>query len=163
MQNKEALIEHLENQWRSVDEPTSIITLKRIIEFIVGLEEENRNAGLTAIAQHFISTLSLHYLDIMSIFQQKAEQEEIDLEEREGTFHDTLEASFPLMLGLSSDISIQSLNDLLTLSNITVGLYRLSHVDSAERAQRWMYKLPKLYHSQLAQEHLIINAKDTPY
>ncbi len=87
MQNKEALIEHLENQWRSVDEPTSIITLKRIIEFIVGLEEENRNAGLTAIAQHFISTLSLHYLDIMSIFQQKAEQEEIDLKEREGTFH----------------------------------------------------------------------------
>jgi len=87
MQNKEALIEHLENQWRSVDEPTSIITLKRIIEFIMGLEEENRNAGLTAIAKHFISTLSLHYLDIMSIFQQKAEQEEIDLKEREGTFH----------------------------------------------------------------------------
>ncbi len=96
-------------------------------------------------------------------FAQRAEQEEIDLEEREGTFHDTLEASFPLMLGLSSNISIQSLNDLLTLSNITIGLYRLSHVDSAERAQRWMYKLPKLYHSQLAQEHLIINAKDTPY
>ena len=65
---------------------------------------------------------------------------------------------FPLMLGLSSNISIQSLNDLLTLSNITVGLYRLSHVDSAERAQRWMYKLPKLYYSQLEQAHLLISS-----
>ena len=162
MQNKEALIEYLEDQWQSIHEASSI-RFRPLIELIVGLDEENRNAGLTAIAKHFISTLSLHYLDIMSIFQQKAEQEEIDLEEREGTFHDTLESSFPLMLGLSSNIFIQSLNDLLTLSNITVGLYRLSHVDSAESAQRWMYKLPKLYHSQLAQEHLIINAKDTPY
>jgi phospholipid N-methyltransferase len=147
MQNKEA----------------SSIRFRPLIEFAMSLDEENRNAGLTAIAQHFISTLSLHYLDIMSIFQQKAEQEEIDLEEREGTFHDILEASFPLMLGLSSNISIQSLNDLLTLSNITVGLYRLSHVDSAERAQRWMYKLPKLYHSQLAQAHLLISSIDTTF
>jgi hypothetical protein len=96
-------IEHLEDQWRSLHEPTSI-ALKRIIEFAMSLNEENRNAGLTAIAQHFISTLSMHYLDIMSIFQQKAEQEEIDLKEREGTFHDTLEASFPLMLGLRGTI-----------------------------------------------------------
>jgi hypothetical protein len=162
MQNKEASIEHLEDQWRSLHEASSI-RFRPLIEFAMSLDEENRNAGLTAIAQHFISTLSLHYLDIMSIFQQKAEQEEIDLEEREGTLHDILEASFPLMLGLNSNISIQSLNDLLTLSNITIGLYRLSHVDSAESAQRWMYKLPKLYHSQLAQEHLIINAKDTTF
>src|SRR5438128_12609904 len=86
MQNKEALIEHLEDQWQSVHEASSI-RFRPLIEFAMSLEEENRNAGLTAIAQHFISTLSLHYLDIMSIFQQKAEQEEIDLEKREGTFH----------------------------------------------------------------------------
>ena len=163
MQNKEASIEHLENQWRSVHEPTSIITLKRIIEFIMSLDEENRTAWLTEIAKHLANISCQHFLEMLVIFTQRAEQEGIDLKEREETFHDILNVSFPLMLGLSSNISIQSLNDLLTLNNITIGLYRLSHVDSAERAQRWMYKLPKLYHSQLAQEHLIINAKDTPY
>ena len=162
MQNKEASIKHLENQWRSVDEASSI-RFRPLIELIVSLDEEDRTAWLTEIAKHLANILCQHFLEMLVIFAQKAEQEGIDLEEREGTFHDTLEASFPLMLGLSSNISIQSLNDLLTLSNITIGLYRLSHVDSAERAQRWMYKLPKLYHSQLAQEHLIINAKDTPY
>ncbi len=162
MQNKEASIKHLENQWRSVDEASSI-RFRPLIELIVSLDEEDRTAWLTEIAKHLANILCQHFLEMLVIFAQRAEQEEIDLEEREGTFHDTLEASFPLMLGLSSNISIQSLNDLLTLSNITIGLYRLSHVDSAERAQRWMYKLPKLYHSQLAQEHLIINAKDTPY
>ncbi len=147
MQNKEASIKHLENQWRSVDEASSI-RFRPLIELIVSLDEEDRTAWLTEIAKHLANILCQHFLEMLV---------------REGTFHDTLEASFPLMLGLSSNISIQSLNDLLTLSNITIGLYRLSHVDSAERAQRWMYKLPKLYHSQLAQEHLIINAKDTPY
>ncbi len=63
------------------------------------------------------------------------------------------------MMELNRNIFIQSLDDLLTLSNITFGLYGLSQVDSAESAQRWMYKLPKLYHSQLAQEHLVISAK----
>ena len=162
MQNKEASIKHLENQWRSVDEASSI-RFRPLIELIVSLDEEDRTAWLTEIAKHLANILCQHFLEMLVIFAQRAEQEEIDLEEREGTFHDTLEASFPLMLGLSSNISIQSLNDLLTLSNITIGLYRLSHVDSAERAQRWMYKLPKLYHSQLAQEHLIINAKDTTF
>ncbi len=155
-------IEYLEDQWQSIYEPASI-PLKRIIEFAVGLDEGIRTEGLTVIAKHFANILNLHFLDIMSTFQQKAEQEGMDLEEREGTFHDILAASFPVMMGLSSNISIQSLDDLLTLSNITSGLYKLSHVDSAERAQRWMYKLPKLYYSQLAREHLIINAKDTPY
>ncbi len=162
MQNKEASIKHLENQWRSVDEASSI-RFRPLIELIVSLDEEDRTAWLTEIAKHLANILCQHFLEMLVIFAQRAEQEEIDLEEREGTFHDTLEASFPLMLGLSSNISIQSLNDLLTLSNITVGLYRLSHVDSAERAQRWMYKLPKQYRSQLAQAHLIINAKDTTF
>ncbi len=151
-------IEYLEDQWRGVHESSSN-TLKRIVEFVGNLDEEYRTAGLTAIAEYFANALSLHFLDIMSTFQQKAEQEGIDLDEREGTFHDILSESYPVMMELNRNIFIQSLDDLLTLSNITFGLYGLSQVDSAESAQRWMYKLPKLYHSQLAQEHLVISAK----
>ena len=154
-------IECLEDQWQSVHQPSSI-TSKRIVEFVGSLDEENRTAGLTVIAEYFVNALTFHFLNIMSTFQQKAEQDGIDLDEREGTFHDILSESFPVMMELNRNIFIQSLDDLLTLSNITFGLYRLSQVDSAESAQRWMYKLPKLYYRQLAQEHLVISANSDP-
>jgi hypothetical protein len=152
------MIEYHEDQWQSVHEPSNI-TLKRIVKLVSNLDAEYKTAGLTAIAEYFANALSLHFLDIMLTFQQKAEQEGIELDEREGIFHDILSESFPMMMELSRNILIQSLDALLTLSNITFGLYKLSHVDSAESARRWMYKLPKLYHSQLTQEHLLISAK----
>ncbi len=158
----QSAIEHLEDQWRSVHEASSI-RWKPLIELIVSLDEENRTAWLTEIGKHLANILGQHFLEMLVIFAQRAEQEGIDLKERAETFYDILNVSFPAMLGLSRNISIQSLDDLLTLSSITAGLYRLSQHDSAERAQRWMYKLPKLYHSQLAQAHLIINAKDTTF
>src|SRR5437667_12234427 len=96
-------IECLEDQWQSVHQPSSI-TSKRIVEFVGSLDEENRTAGLTVIAEYFVNALTFHFLNIMSTFQQKAEQERIDLDEREGTFHDILSESFPVMLELSRNI-----------------------------------------------------------
>ena len=82
--------------------------------------------GITNIAEYLVSNMGLHFLDIMATFQEKAQQEGIDLEECEGTFHDITEELFPTMMGLTTNVSVQSLEDLVTLSNITIGLYRLS-------------------------------------
>ena len=154
----EHLIESLGDLWQHPYEP-SPEKLKGIIEFVVHLPEPYRAAGMTKIAEHLVNNMGLHFLNIMATFQQKAEQEGIDQKEREETFHDIMPELFLTMMGLSRNISVQSLDDLVTLSNITFGLYRLSQVDSAVRAQRWMYKLPKLYHRQLALEHLVTSAQ----
>ncbi len=61
------------------------------------------------------------------------------------------------MMGISRHIIIRSIDDLVTLSNITFSLYTLSQIDSAEEAQNWMYELPELYYRQLKQEHLVAN------
>jgi hypothetical protein len=156
-QRTQRLIEGLDELWQHPCEPTSE-QVKRITEFVVHFPEPYQALAMKEIAEHLVNNMGLHYLDLMSTFQQKAEQEGIDQEEREGTFHDTMAELLPAIMGLSRNISIRSLDDLVTLGNITFGLYRLSQVDSAERAQRWMYKLPKLYRSQLAQEHLLQNA-----
>ena len=155
-QNTQRLIEHLEDLWQQPHE-LSPEKLKHIVDFVAHFPEPYRAMGITNIAEYLISNMGLHFLDIMATFQEKAQQEGIDLEEREGTFNDIMEELFPTMMGLTTNVSVQSLENLVTLSNITIGLYRLSQVDSAERAQRWMYKLPKLYYSQLAQEHLLAN------
>ena len=131
--------------------------LKRITEFVVGLDEPYRTIGLTAIAEHLVSCMKLHFLDIMATFQQKAEQEGIDAEERECTFEDILPKRFPVMMGLSKRLTKQSLDDLTVLSNVTIGLYGLSQSDSAEEAQSWMYELSTLYPRRLAREGFVIN------
>lgn len=149
-------LEYLGDLWQRSHEP-SATTLRRIAEFVVSLPEPYRVMGLKAIAEHFVNNISLHFLDIMATFQQKAEYEGLDAEEREETFRDILPELFPTMMGLSKCVSVQSIDDLLTLSNITLGLYRHSQLASAEGAQRWMYKLPAQYCNQLAREHLAVS------
>ena len=131
--------------------------LNRILEFVVHLPDPYRASALTTIAENIVSSLGLHYLDILATFREKAGQEGIDAEEQEATLVDSMTELFPLLMELGKRIVVQSLDDLATLGAITIGLYGLSHAESAEQAQRWIYSLPKVYMRQLAQEHLLAN------
>jgi hypothetical protein len=148
------LIESLAELWQRPHQPSSE-RLQNIIEFVIDFPEAYRAMAMTKVAEYLVDAMGLHYLDIMTTFRQKAEEEGIDTEEREGALQDIMAELYPTMMRLNRNISVHSLDDLINLSNITFGLYGLSLVNSAERAQRWMYRLPRLYHDQLAQEHLI--------
>jgi hypothetical protein len=150
------LINHLEELWKPPYQPSSEM-LKRVIEFLAQLPEPYQALGITKIAEYLVSNLSLHFLDILAIFQQKAEGEGIDSEERIQTLRGIMPELFPEMMSISKQVFIRTLDDLITLSNITFSLYTLSQVNSAEEAQGWMYELPVLYKRQLVQEHLITN------
>jgi len=66
--------------------------------------------------------MEFHYLDILATFREKAGQEDIEAEEQEATLVDSMTELFPLLMGLSKRIVVQSLDDLATLSAITIGL-----------------------------------------
>lgn len=153
------ILEYLAEQWQDIQEPSGE-TLKRVAEFVVGLPEEYKVKGLTAIGNYLANNLILHFLDIMVIFWQKAEQEGIDLEEREQYLNYVLTELFPKMVGLNRAIFIESLDELAALSNITLSLQTLSHADTAVEAQSWMYELPKIYPCELAQENLVTKAQE---
>ena len=153
-QNTRHLIESLAELWQRPHQP-SPERLQNIIEFVVDFPEPYRAMAMTKVAEYLVDVMGLHYLDIMTTFRQKAEEEGIDTEEREGALKDIMAELYPTMMRLNRSISIHSLDDLINLGNITFGLYGLSQVNSAERAQRWLYRLPRLYHDQLVQEHLI--------
>jgi hypothetical protein len=148
------LIDSLAELWQCPLQPSSE-RLQDILEFVIEFPGLYRAMAMTKVAEYLVDAMGLHYLDIMTTFQQKAEQEGIDMEEREGTLQDIMTELYPTMMQLNRSISVHSLDDLINLSNITFGLYGLSQVNSAERAQRWLYRLPRLYHDQLAREHLI--------
>ena len=150
------LISHLEDLWKRPYQPSSE-ALKRVTEFLAQLPEPYQTLGITKIAEYLVSTMGLHFLDIMATFQQKAEDEGIDREERVQTLRGVMPELFPEMMGISKQIFVRTLDDLATLSNITFSLHTLSQVDTAEEAQGWMYELPALYIHQLAQERLITN------
>jgi|GEM_PF-4236334 len=143
------LIEHLEDLWQNSQEPTAE-TLKQII---AALPEPYRSMGMGAIAERLVNNIKLHFLDSVVTFVQKAEQEDIDAEERAETLEDIKLSAYRLM-ELSKQIMVHSLDDLLKLTTITSGLTALSKSKDAESAQSWMYKLPALYWSRLKQEHL---------
>ncbi len=150
------LVKYLEDLWERPHEPSPEI-LKRITEFLSQLPSPYQALGMTKIAEHLVSMMSLHFLNIMAIFHQKAEDEGIDREERTETLQGVMPELFSEMMGISKHIHIRSLDDLVTFTNITFGLYTLSQVDTAEEAQGWMYELPVTYQRQLSQERLIAN------
>lgn len=150
------LINYLEDLWKRPYQPSSEI-LKGITEFLTQLPEPYQMIGMTKIAEYFVSRMGLHFLDIMTTFQRKAENEGISGEERIQTIQGTMPELFLDMMGLSKEVYIRSLDDLVTLGNITFSLYTLSQVSTAEEAQNWMYELPILYRRQLAQERLLAN------
>jgi hypothetical protein len=152
-QRAQLLVDSLKGLWNR-PHTTSQEELNRILDFVVHLPNPYRAAALMTIAENLVSSIGLHYLDILATFREKAEQEDIDAEEQEATLVDSMTELFPLLMGLSKRIVVQSLDDLATLSAITIGLYGLSHAETAEQAQRWIYSLPKVYMRQLAQEHM---------
>ncbi len=82
------VLEYLEDLWKRPHMPSQE-DLKRISEFVVSLPEEYRSVGLTTIANHFVNNMSLHMLELMATFQQKAEQEGISSRECKKTFDKT--------------------------------------------------------------------------
>lgn len=146
------LLEHLEELLQCPHELT-FETLKRII---VNLPEEDRAIGIEALAEHLVSIIKLHFLDIVAMFHQKAEEEGISAAERDEIAHDVRQELFQALQKLSEQLSVKSVNDLATLSNITFGLYTVSHVDNSEQAERWIYKLPRIYRERLEHEHLVV-------
>lgn len=165
MQNSQELlrtqriIEHLAELWRYPQEP-SPDELRHITEFVIGLQEPYRTIGLEKIAEHTISNLSLHILALMATFQQKAEQEGISAEARQETFDQIQPEAFRILDQLSKHVSVESLDDLVALTNITVSLQTLSRSDTAEAAQSWLYELPTIYYRQLTQESLMLSVRD---
>lgn len=150
------LINHLEALWKRPYQP-STEKLRRVIELLTQLPEPYQALGVTKIAEYLVSNMGLHFLDIIATFQQKAEGEGIDREERIQTLRGIMPELYPEMMGISKQVFIRTLDDLITLSNITFSLYTLSRVHTAEEAQGWMYELPVLYRRQLLQERLITN------
>lgn len=146
------LLAHFEELWQHPYE-LSFDTLKRLI---TDLPEENQVLGIQTLAEYLVNVMKLHFLDIVATFNQKAEEEDIDEKERAETISDVMPDSFQVLQNLGKQLSVRSIDDLVMIANITLGLYTVSEVESAEQAQRWMYKLPKIYRDRLEEEHLVV-------
>lgn len=151
------IIEQLEEIWQRPHQP-SPDTLKRITEFVASLPEEYRATGLEVIAQYAVDTMRLHILDMIAMFQQKAEQEGI--EDRQETLDDILPETFRVLADLSKNIAVRSLDDLIVLTNVSISLQMLSRSYTAEQAQARLYRLATKYYRRLMKEGLIIDGQD---
>lgn len=166
MQNKEisvrtqCIVEHLENAWKLPQE-LSPEKLRHVTELVMGLQEPYRSVGLKIVAEHIVNDMSLHILDLMSIFLRSAEEEGISSEDCKETFDFILPETFQILDELTKHVSVQSLDEVATLSNVTISLQTSSETASASEAQSLLYELPTMYYSQLTHEHLV--AKESMY
>lgn len=153
------ILEHLESAWQD-QKDLSPDALKHITELVITFPEEYKNIGLRAIAGKVLSAMHLHLLELIETFQQNAEQEGISSEERDETLKYISPEIFSVMKKVSDQIVVQSLDDLVTLINITVSLRMLSRTDLAEDAQNWLFELPSLYYNRLVKEKLVVEKGD---
>ena len=144
------LFERLESQWLQ-SQMSSPENLRNILSI---LPEPYKEMGLNTIAESIVNSMKLHLLAIIAKFNQDAEQEDISLEEKIGTLEDA-EADTHELMEINQILSVHSIDYLIELCNITSGIHKLSNVQNADDAQRWMYKLPALYQMKLQKEHLI--------
>ena len=154
-QRTQNMLSSLKDVWKRLQELPHE-NVKSILEMSDGFSEPYHAMILHSIAAKLVSSMTVHYLDILATFRQKAEQEGIDAEEQTATVADSMVDLFPILAGLDTRLAVRTLDELATLAAITVGLYGLSNAETAEQAQHWLYALPREYAGQLAQEHLIV-------
>ena len=148
------ILDFLDKQLERPHEPSNS-DFRGIIESVMTESEIYRTAGLTVIAEHFVSGMRLHVLDLVATFKRKAIQEGLTHGEYETTLNDVLPKIFSAIEQLRKQISIQSLDELVALYNITIKLYTLSSVETAEEAQEWLYDLPATYIRRLQQAGML--------
>lgn len=156
------IIEQLETLWKLPD-AVSPDTLKLIIEMLLHFQEPFKTIGLQKIAEYSVSTLNLHMLSLLALFQQKAVEEGISLQEQMETLEQVNPEVFRLLTSSSKNLSFSSLDDLVMLSNIVLSLQTLSQTESAQEAQSWLYDLPAMCFQQLTQEHLLIDPQKVTF
>src|SRR5947208_15708630 len=79
-QRTQLLVDSLKDMWSRPHKPSEE-ELDRVLNFVVHLLDPYRAAALTTIAENLVSSIGLHYLDILATFREKAEQEGIDAKE----------------------------------------------------------------------------------
>lgn len=145
------LLHRLEELWQYPHE----LPFETMKNLLIELPEEDRVVAVEALAEHLVHLMKLHFLDIMAKFHQMAREEEMDAEERDEIASDARQELLPMLERLGKQLSIHSVKELVLLANITIGLSNLSHVESAEQAERWLYRLPRMYRDRLVGEHLV--------
>src|SRR5260370_16936422 len=94
-QRTQHLVDSLKDLWSRPHKP-SHEELNRILEFVVHLPDPYRAAAMTTIAENLVSSVGLHYLDILPTFPEKPVQKTINPEDQEPTRFDTMTELFPL-------------------------------------------------------------------
>lgn len=153
-QRTQNLLDSVKDLWKQLEE-LSHKDVQSILDMAARLPEPYRAVVMNGIAEKLGSSMVVHYLDILATFRHMTGQEKIDTVEQAATITDSMADLLPIITGLTRRLAVQTLDDLATLAAITVGLFGLSHAESAEQAQYWLYALPQEYARQLAQEHLI--------
>lgn len=152
---KESMVE----LWQDHHQPYADI-LSSALELTLHLPQTEWAAGFTIIAQHLVNHMSLHMLNIMATFQQKAEEEGMSTEDRQEIAEQTFSRAFEAFETIRTRLSIKSLDSLARLNNITIGLYVLSKVNSAQEAATWLYGLPQDYLGDLQEENMLVNLEE---
>jgi len=148
------VIEHFKNACENLEEISPEL-LADISKFIVGLSEPYKNTALNMIAEYMVGTMKVHILSLMTTFQNNAKQDGIRPENCKETFEQVLPETFRILSELSKNISVESLDELYTLTHITGSLQTLNETTSAAMAQNSLYRLPSMYYRELDKEHLV--------
>src|SRR5579859_1483045 len=148
------IIEHLQDSWQLLRDITPE-AIAEITRFITGLPDPYKKSAIQIIADRINNTMGLHLLALMATFEANAEQEGVRPKDCQETLQQALPETFRILDGLTTHLSIHSLDDLTILCNIASSLRTLSQTSSADEAENWIDSLPALYYGEVKEENFI--------
>ena len=151
--SRERLVKQISQHLQNAAEPS----FEYLVEIIATLPESALQQFIEVIAERMVNTMSLHFfLDLVPTFSQHATEEGIDQEEVAEVLSDKeVSAATQQLLDLNKRLAVHSLDELLRIEQITLGLRSLSNATTAYDAERWIYQLSAVYQNKLKNEHLI--------
>lgn len=146
--------QHLREQIQKYLSDTPMPSPNEIKQLLSSLPASYQEMAIHTVAEQFVAAMKFHLLHIAANFYQQAEDENIDVKERDATLQD-VETNIHDIASLTQRLNVDTLRNLFKLGKITASASDLSKCDNAEKAQGWLYDLPAIYQGRLEQEHLV--------
>lgn len=130
------------------------LSSKENTQLITMLPVKFRKFAIQSIVEQYMTAMKLHALQLAALFYRRAEEEEIDAEDRDEILQD-MEEGVAKIVALSQQVQAYSIEDFFKLGTIVASAIGLTQAETAEEAVNSLDDFFVICQGRLEQAYLL--------